>query len=246
MKKDFLLIEEIENRFPEGSMINIRQLHEMYMRFDPFLNDSTIKSRVTRLIKTGVLQRVGRGMYMLGNEVIYIPPISRKTKQIYGYSKKAFPLLEICLWHTSALNHFMVHQPAKFSLIVEVERDGEESLFYHLKEKFRNVYLNPSEEVYFNYIIEKRDSIIVKSLIPEAPVQELYKTKVPRLEKILVDIYCDQLIYYAQQGEEMDNTWMHALETYTINHSTLLRYADRRGRRNEIRQYLQSVSKLLT
>lgn len=180
---------------------------------------------------------------MLGNEVIYIPPISKSTKRIYNITKKAFPLLEVCIWDTQALNHFMVQQPANFHLIIDVERHGEESVFYHLKEKLPNIYLNPSEEVYFNYIAEKKYSIIIKTLISEAPTQELYNTKVPSLEKILVDIFCDQLIFQAHQGEEMDNIWLHAIENYTINQNTLFRYADRRGRKVEVHQYFLQLSK---
>jgi hypothetical protein len=189
----------------------------------------------------GVLQRVGMGIYMLGEETIFIPPISKKNRQIYNYIKRDYPLLEVCIWHTRCLNHFMVHQPARFNLMVEVERHGEESVFYHLKEKYNDVYLNPSEEVYYNYIAEKRDSIVITTLVSEAPIQQPYKVTLPTIEKILVDIFCNKLLFAPQQGEEMDNIWQYALDMYTINISTILRYADRRGRKKEMDTYMRTM-----
>ncbi len=179
---------------------------------------------------------------MLGEKTTFIPTLSKKSTEVYNYIKRDYPMLKLCVWHTSTLNRFMRHQPARFHLIMEVERHGEESVFYHLKEKVTNVFLNPSEEVYFNYIAEKKDSIIVKSLISEAPLQTPYDVPAPTLEKMLVDIFCDKLIFSAQQGEEMDHIWRNALEKYTINSSTLLRYAARRGRKSEVEHYMQQIT----
>ena len=189
-----------------------------------------------------VLRRVGRGKYELGQQAIFIPPTLKKGREIYNYIKRSYPLLDICIWHTSCINHFMLHQPSRFNMIVEVERDAEESVFYHLKEKTKNVFLNPSEEVYHNYIAGKRDRIIIKTLISEAPTQMPEKVNVPTLEKILVDIFCDQLIFSPQQGAEMNHIWANAMETYTINFSTLLRYADRRGRKKAMSDYINKLS----
>lgn len=217
-------------------------MYDFYIRMDAFVNQNTLKWRVHHLVKIGVLSRVGRGIYILGQETIFIPAISKKNRQVFSYIARDYPMLQLCLWHTSSLNHFMVHQPARYNLMVEVERYGEESIFYHLKEKFRNVYLNPTEDVYHNYIVEKTDSIIITTLISEAPLQKPYNITVPTIEKILVDIFCDRLLFSAQQGEELDNIWGNALSMYTINTSSLLRYASRRGRKPEIDRFLNKFS----
>jgi hypothetical protein len=242
IKRDTLHITDIRNSFPVDRIFSIDDLRELYRRADMFANDNTIKSRIHHLVKMGVIRRVGRGRYMLGEEVFFIPTISPKNRSVYNYIKRDYPMLNVCLWHTSILNHFMVHQPARFSLIIEVERYGEESIFYHLKEKFRDVFLNPTEEIYFNYIAEKRESIIVTTLVSEAPLQAPSNVPVPTLEKILVDIFCDELIFSAQQGQEMDHIWRNALDNYTVNFSTLLRYAARRGRKREIDHYLRQIT----
>jgi hypothetical protein len=135
----------------------------------------------------------------------------------------------------------MVHQPFKFNLIVEVEKDAAESVFHFLKEKYKNVYLNPNAETYQNYIAGKTDSIIVKSMVSESPMQEISPIITPTIEKILVDIYCDNVIYAAFQGREMQNIYRNVFKKYTVNVSTLFRYALRRGKKEEIETFVERL-----
>jgi len=186
----------------------------------------------------GVLQRVGRGLYTLGEEIIFYPEITNSIKSLYKRINKDFPFANFCIWHTSSLNKFMRHQPARFQLMLDVERDASESVFYFIKEIYPNVFLNPNEEIYNKYISGKKDCIIISNLVSEAPTQEIYGVKTATIEKILVDIYCDKIIYSTFQGYEMKNIFYNAFNNYTININTLLRYAQRRGKKYEIEQYI--------
>ena len=62
----------------------------------------------------------------------------------------------------------------------------------------------------------------------------------PTLEKILVDIVCDEDFSYLQGGE-----WYYMIETaatqYSINKSRLLRYAGRRGKKKLIENKLEEL-----
>lgn len=136
----------------------------------------------------------------------------------------------------------MIHQPGRFNLMIEIEKDAAESVFYFLKESYRNVYLNPGEEVFYNYIVAKRESIIVNNLVSEAPTQAIYGVQTATLEKILVDIFCDDIIFSAYQGHEMNNIYTNALNSYTVSINKLLRYAQRRGRRKNIENYIKRTS----
>lgn len=211
------------------------------MHYERHVPDETLRSRVHRLVKMGVLQRIGQGIYRLGQETIFIPNINPLTKRIYDVIHEKFPYAETCIWHTSTLNEFMIHQPGIFNLIVEVEKDASESIFYFIKEKHKNVYLNPGPEIFHNYIAGKKDAIIVKNLISESPVQDIYNVMTPTIEKILVDIYCDKAIFSTFQGKEMQNIFENSFEKYTVNLSTLHRYAFRRGKQEEIDAYIQRL-----
>ena len=203
---------------------------------------ATINWRIHSLVKKGVLQRVGRGIYRFGKATIYIPEISPKLKSLYGKIKKKFPFTGVCLWHTSVFNEFMQHQAGKYYYLVEVEKESAEAIFYFLKEKNLSVFLNPNREILDKYIPENKDVYIVKPLISEAPVQETCKIITATLEKILVDIFCDETLFTAQQGAEMRTIFNEAFGVYTVNQSKMLRYADRRKKKAVFGDYLKTVS----
>lgn len=67
----------------------------------------------------------------------------------------------------------------------------------------------------------------------------------PTLEKMLVDIFCDDVIYAAQQGSEMRTIFREAMKKYTINENRMLRYADRRRKKESFKEYMNPFSNLL-
>jgi hypothetical protein len=54
---------------------------------------------------------------------------------------------------------------------------------------------------------------------------------------ILADIFKDREFAYLQ-GNELLSVFRNAVEHYTINLSKLLRYADRKGKKEEIRSFI--------
>ena len=86
---------------------------------------------------------------------------------------------------------------------------------------------------------------MVKALVSEAPIQLINGVNLPTLEKMLVDIFCDDVIFAAQQGSEMRTIFREAMKKYTINENRMLRYADRRRKKESFKQYLNSISNLL-
>jgi hypothetical protein len=51
----------------------------------------------------------------------------------------------------------MLHQPGRFYQLIEVEKDGMESLFYSLKDKNLSVYMDPSPELIRRYLIDEKE-----------------------------------------------------------------------------------------
>lgn len=79
--------------------------------------------------------------------------------------KSQFPYLSVCLWQTSILNEFMIHQTGRFYLLAETDRNSLESVFYFLKEKKYPVFLKPKEEIIDKYFPEEKVPIIIKPLV---------------------------------------------------------------------------------
>jgi hypothetical protein len=195
------------------------------------------------LVQSGVLSRIGRGKFTIEVGRNFVPQVSSKLKFLYHKLHKQFPYLQICIWNTSILNELMIHQPGRFYTLVETEKDTTESVFYFLKDGNKNVFIDPTLEILSRYASSEKEAIIVKSLVSEAPIQNVQGVQTTTIEKILVDIFSDEKIFAAQQGSEMQTIFKNAFEKYTINENKMLRYADRRRKKEAFNNYLNKVSK---
>ncbi len=193
-------------------------------------------------MQLGVLNRVGRGKFRLGAVNIYIPELSSGIKTLNKKLKNQFPYLNFCIWDTSVLNEFMVHQPGKFYILVETEKNSMESVFYFLKENKYSVYLNPDPDIISKYLSSEKNAVIIKQLVSEAPLQSIKDVNTITIEKMLVDIFCDDIIFSAQQGSEMRNIFTEAFKKYSINQNRMLRYAGRRRRKDDLIKYFKTIS----
>ena len=216
---------------------------EFYRSIEPDVKKTTVNWRIYNLVQKGVLSRIGRGRYCLGNGDAYFPEISGKQISVYKKIKSDFPFLTVCLWSTSVLNEFMLHQPGRYYQLLEVEKDATESIFYYLKDRNYSVYMEPTQELIRRYMIDEKEPWIVKPLVTEAPIQHINGIPTVTIEKLLVDIFCDPVLFNAQQGSEMHQIYHEAFEKYTINESKMLRYASRRRKKSELDNYLNQTSK---
>ena len=186
----------------------------------------------------GVLTRIGRGKFILGKTKIYYPEISLKLKAVYNKFKKKFPYVDICIWNTSILNEFMKHQPGIFNFIIEVEKDVTQSAFYFLKELKYPVFIEPNSDILDKYLPINKEALIIKPLVSESPTQLVNGITTISIEKLLVDLFCDDIIFSAQQGVEMRTIFNEAFSKYTVNQSRMLRYANRRRKKETFKEFL--------
>ena len=194
------------------------------------------------LVQMGVLNRIGRGKFETGEGKNYTPEIDPKLKSIFSKLKKEFPYVDICIWNTSALNEFMLHQSGNYYVMMEVEKEATQSIFYYLKEANYSVFIDPTYDILDKYLPDNKDSIIITSLVTEAPTQTINGVNTTSIEKMLVDIFCDEVIFSAQQGAEMRTIFKEAIGKYTVNESRMLRYADRRRKKEVFKTYLNSIT----
>jgi hypothetical protein len=174
----------------------------------------------------------------------YIPDIPETLMNIGRQLQQKFPFLSTCLWSTSAFNEFMLHQPGRFFLLVEVEKEATRAVFYFLKERGLPVFLDPSQKILDLYLPDEKETWIIKPLVSEAPLQQVSQAiRTATLEKMLVDIFCDEVLFSAQQGSELSRIFVEATEKYIVNEDRLLRYAARRGRREHLIELLENISK---
>ena len=235
------LIEEFKNK----ESFSREDLFQFFLRLEPDLKEGTFGWRIYDLKHRDVIKQIKRGLYKISYKPKYKPDIDSKLLKLSNLITKSFEKVNYCIWHTTWLNEFSRHQFLNNISIIEADKDILESLFYFLKDNgFKNTFLKPDESVITLYVSDQNEPIILKPLITRAPIDKIAKNKskisVPTLEKILVDIYCDEKTFYFIQGVEMTLVFENMLRKYTLNYSKLFGYAKRRGKEIELKNFLST------
>ena len=123
------------------------------------------------------------------------------------------------------------------NLIVEVPRSDIEAAIVSLRTRFHDV---ADIRKAYPMMDVLHDFILVKPMISESPVFMEGNISVPSVEKILVDKFSDR--EYAHFDTKLkQKEFQRAFEIYGINKSRLLRYAARKGKKDEILNALSAV-----
>ena len=155
----------------------------------------------------------------------YKPIISPKMKAVAEELTGAFVGMNYCITKMGR------------NLIVEVPKSMCEDVRTTLKRHFPDVAMIRNA---YPMLEDLHDFILVKPLISEAPIYDEDGIPVPELEKTLVDHEADK--EYASLGDsEVQKEFQRAFELYPVNRSRLLRYAGRKGKKEEIRSRIDRV-----
>jgi hypothetical protein len=230
MKKNLkATLDIIKNKFKDRSF-TVQQLQAALDKAGPELLRTTLRWRLSALKATGKIEPLARGRYVRTRhrpfELKLDPDLNKISKKI----RKQFPYTSSCVWPSSFLNQFTIHQPSILFCLIEIEKEAMESVFSFLQEHHKNVFLNPTKKEIDLYLLNRPKSIIVKTFIQRAPVftDPLQGNQIPKLEKILVDLLADPDIFFIYQGSELENIWRECFRKYAVNRSTLYNYAKRR------------------
>jgi len=225
-----LEIENFKQYFEQKELVTFQDIVTFYHANEPSVPRTTINWRIYKLVQIGVLKRVGKGLYQLGKSKIFIPIINNKMQKIETFLKNTFPFATYCQWDLSQINSFLHHLINFNVLFVDVEKDVVDSAYNALREKFTKVM---AVQNLYDGLSNFKDYIIVRPLVSEAPIQKTGKIHTAMLEKMLVDLAVDKE-FMLFQGSEIYTIFESAFEQYTINQNTLLRYASRKNKREEI------------
>jgi len=233
------LIEEFKNR----DAFSREELFDFFKYLEPQLKEGTFGWRIYDLKKKNIIKSIQRGYYIISYQPKYKPEISEDILKIAKVISKRFEDVKYCVWDTDWINEFTQHQSGKKILIIEIEKDFVESLYYELKDSFKlDFYLNPDEKAIDFYISESERPAIIKKLITRSPISKRTEKQIkfytPLLEKILVDLYAENKLFYFYQGAELMHIYENILKSYTINYTKLFSYAKRRDQEQDIKQFM--------
>jgi len=234
-------IKYIKNNFKDGQIIQRENLYNSLKEIDPDLKKSAFDWLIYELRKEEIIRAIKRGMYILGSKPEFKPTITDKQKRIYDLLKRKKICDTICLWSTDWLHGFMIHQPMNHAIILEVDADTIESVYYFMRDKvYKKVYMLPDVQVMQDYAMEDNEPVIISKYITRSPVLNYKKVVVPKLEKILVDVYVDSKRFYWLQGQELQNIYNDTIDRYHINYSTMFAYASRRETDKRLKAFLKA------
>ena len=235
--------EEIINYFKPIGLFKTSDIAAWFRKSEPDLKDSTINWRVYELVKDGVITRVSKGVFRIGEKRSYRPAVDARLQKLAKTISKQFPFAEFCLWDSAIINNFSQHLTAQSFYVIPVEKDAAESVFHFLLEKNKNTYYNPTDDVIDNYLYQNDTKpVVVKNMVSEAPTETIDGVKVPSLEMILVDLFCDKRLFKAYQGNELAHIYQNVFSQYSINMTKLVRYAARRGKKPEIEEFIEKLN----
>lgn len=236
-----LHIESFKEKFENFDTITVKKILEFYQDKDAFVKKSTVNWRIYKLVEKGIIQRVGRGKYRLGEQKEFHPKINQSIKSLYTILKNEYPYLDISIWTTEWISQWILHIPSANKTIIEVEKGTEDSVFYFLSDIRKNVFLNPSIDILDKYAQENKNQIIIKKLVTDAPLQKINSLRIPALEKIIVDLILDVETLSEYQGRDLESIIENAYQSYSIQEDKLLRYASRRRKRDFVEQFIKSI-----
>lgn len=195
------------------------------------------------MVKDNILFKLGRGIYTSRRQqaIPYTPRLRDKAIKVGKLIAGAFPFIKISVFDGQVLADLQHHISSNNLIYIEVERDAMESVFHWLKGKGYTAYLNPDKDFVYDNIDISKDALIIKPFITESPLTEIRGIRTPRIEKILVDILCDDDMDYLH-GSEWYYIFDHVINTYSVNRSTLLRYASRRNAKDKIVKTIENLN----
>ncbi len=189
------------------------------------------------LANRNILERIGKGKFRIGSGNTFVPELTTKHFKVSAAIKSKFPFTQYCIWDSSFLKEFSQHIFKSNFMLVDVERDSEESVYQLLREQFKEVFLMPGKEILGDFFSDLKRPIIVRTLVSEAPYKIFRNIPVASLEKIIVDIFSDEEFVYLQSNE-LALVIKAAFERYTISESKLVRYADRKRKKKMLLDFL--------
>lgn len=238
LKKD--IKNKLIDRFKSKESFTRGELFAFYKQYEPDLKEGTLGWRIYELKQKHIIKDVKKGVYTLESKQSFKPEPDKTILKIARALENSFNHHAYNIWNTAWLNEVTELQATSFLVILEVDKDSVETVFYAMKDKgFSNIYLKPDKKIIETYISELKEAIVVRPMISRAPVRKLKNVMIPRIEKILVDLYCDDELLFAFQGNQLVKIFKECFEKYLINFSTMLNYARRRNREDTLKEFLE-------
>lgn len=209
------------------------------------LGEASMRKLLQKMLKSGEIIRTGRNAYYVPQSpmAIYQHEYSNLSNQVAKTMQDHYALLPFSIFELIQLNEFVNHQLAHNGVFLSVEEDVMEFVFDTMKEAYPGkVLFDPTLELYHQYWYD--GIIVINKLVTEAPQDPLVPWHT-RLEKLLVDLFCEKILMESISESEFPTLLEDAFSRYVIDESCLFRYAKRRGADKRLKKLISEQTEIV-
>lgn len=223
--------------------INKKTISELYSKQYNSNNSRTIDNVITYLKKNNIITEIEKDLFLVAKKEQYLYKMSELEKKIYKLLQDKYPEINSIVWNTKCINDFMLHFPIKNYIIIETEKYALEIIANLIKEEYGDGYTVITEKIFNDNrdFFNDEKVIIVKPLNSKSPTRNINNKKIISIEKIMVDIFFDD-IYIQFQGNELKIIYENIFEEYNINFKVLLNYSKYRTSNNSYMEFLKKIN----
>jgi hypothetical protein len=223
----------IYNYASDKFYFSIRDLQKYFKKINVIYSNENLKKSLYRMRKDGIIYNAGRGWYSTLEQEFELD--KKPVMEIIDLISRDFPLLEFSCWSTEQLKAFFHHLPTQFVVFIFSGRDYLESLNDNLENYDYNVFINPLKSEAEKFIRFKEQTIIIRpSIISGEPIDEHFS----KIEKIIVDLHMEIKKVNLMDREEYKRVVSNIFHNFRINVADMLEYAERRGIRDKIENFV--------
>ena len=237
--RDFLL-----DRYKYKTMTTAEIVDDL-LKIYPTVNRNTVIWNLNELIKRGDIVRIGRGRYLFFNESCrdFSTPLFDDVEQITDIISARFKYVKIVLTDSKWFSNYLVQQPFSTVVKIEVNTPAVDAVVNLLRQEGYKAFSTSEIEDAYKYFSEARIFVIDKIRYNNPTKKYQDNISIAKVEKIMVDIACDDEVFKQYQGWELDNFYANVTEHCAVNFSTIIKYASCRGRKQQILSLLENNEK---
>lgn len=213
----------------KDKIFNKQEIIGYLFGYRPMISEVSIYKAINKKILSNEISRVGRNKYSFSSKKTFSYSIEKDfTKKVLNDLISRFGNDSLYIvYDTSLLNLFLNHLIGNSTVIIEVEKELRETVFWYLKEKgYQSVLLSPSEEENSLYNPFDGTGIIIKTMVSKSPINS--KQHKMTIEKLLVDLVSDKTLNMFYEGAEIPSMLDEIFHSYSLKLDSIRNYAKRR------------------
>ena len=202
-------------------------------------NNNSLRTKallISQLISKGVLAKIDNNKYKIVNKKQY--HIYREYDQTNNINSLFNELkFDYIIYNITFLNDWLNQLIGKNIIFIEADKKYLNTIYDILKDNnYNNILLNPTNKEIDKYLCN--ESIIIKPLFTRSPINK--KEKSFMIEKVLVDLFVDNILRRLFSLSELPEIYRQILSTYTIDESKLNAYLTRRRIKHSFYEFLKN------